>query len=85
MYNYLGYAYRKNGNLELSILSYKEALRLNPKHTEAHNYIGIAYLKSGNIDKAKFHLEKLKALCEAECKEYKSLKKQLNETLNYDD
>ena len=42
----------KNGNLEPAILSYgKEALRLNPKHTEAHNYIGIAYLKVGNIDK----------------------------------
>ena len=60
MYNYLGYAYRKNGNLEPAILSYKEALRLDPKHTEAHNYIGIAYLKVGNIDKAKFHLENLR-------------------------
>tara|TARA_B100001939_G_C16942355_1_gene618800 strand:- start:1639 stop:2097 length:459 start_codon:yes stop_codon:yes gene_type:complete len=84
LYNYLGYAYRKNGNLEPAILSYKEALRLDPKHTEAHNYIGIAYLKVGNIDQAKFHLGKLKELCEAQCKEYKSLKKLLNETLNYD-
>ena len=82
LYNYLGYAYRKNGDLEPAILSYKEALRLDPKHTEAHNYIGIAYLKAGNIDKAKFHLDKLKKLCDAECKEYKSLEKLLNETLN---
>ena len=83
LYNYLGYAYRKNGDLELAILSYKEALRLNPKHTEAHNYIGIAYLKSGNIDKAKLHLEKLEKLCEKKCIEYKNLEKLLNETLNY--
>ena len=84
LYNYLGYAYRKNGNLEPAILSYKEALRLDPKHIKAHNYIGIAYLKVGNIDKAKFHLGILKELCGAQCKEYKSLKKLLNETLNYD-
>ena len=84
LYNYLGYAYRKNGNIETSILNYKEALRLNPKHAEAHNYIGIAYLKVGNIDKAKFHLEKLKEICESKCKEYKSLKNLFNEALNND-
>ena len=60
LYNYLGYAYRKNGNLEPAILSYKEALRLDPANTEVYNYIGIAYLKVGNIDKAKFHLENLR-------------------------
>ena len=82
MHNYLGYAYRKNGDLEIAILSYKEALRLNPKHTRAHNYIGMAYLKLGNIDKARFHLEKLAQLCEERCKEYKTLKKLFYETFN---
>ena len=44
LYNYLGYAYRKYGDLKSSIVNYKKALKLNPSHTEAHNYIGIAYL-----------------------------------------
>ena len=81
LYNYLGYAYRKNGNLVLSIKNYKEALNLNPNHSEAHNYIGIAYLKIGQIYKAKKHLKILEGLCEAKCKEYKSLEAQLNKIL----
>ena len=82
LYNYLGYAYRKSGNLELSIQSYKEALRLNPNHLEAHNYIGVAYITGGKIDKAKHHLKILKELCGSKCKEYKSLEAKLNNTLN---
>jgi len=81
LYNYLGYAYRKNGNLVLSIKNYKEALNLNPNHSQAHNYIGIAYLKIGQIYKAKKHLKILEGLCEAKCKEYKSLEAQLNKIL----
>ena len=81
LYNYLGYAYRKNGNLVASIQSYKEALRLNPSHAEAHNYIGIAYLKKGNVDQAKFHLKKIKEICKGKCAEYKNLKKEINKTL----
>ena len=82
LYNYLGYAYRKYGDLKSSIVNYKEALKLNPRHTEAHNYIGIAYLKTGNIENAKLHLEKLKDLCKAKCEEYKSLELLISETLN---
>ena len=81
LYNYLGYAYRKNGNLVLSIKNYIKALNLNPNHSEAHNYIGIAYLTIGKIDKAEKHLKILEVLCEAKCKEYKSLEAQLNEVL----
>ena len=52
LYNYLGYAYRKNGNYLLAIKNYKEALNLNPNHSQAHNYIGLAYIKIGNLEKA---------------------------------
>jgi len=32
--NYLGYAWRKSGNLDLAFKHYNEALRLDPKHRE---------------------------------------------------
>src|SRR5207249_5744732 len=38
--NYLGYAWRKSGNLDLAFKHYNEALRLNPRHKGAHEYIG---------------------------------------------
>ena len=78
LYNLLGYAYRNISNFDLSIESYKKALDINPNHLGAHNYIGITYLKIGNIDKSKGHLQKLKDLCKGKCKEYKNLKKELN-------
>ena len=78
LYNLLGYAYRNSSNFDLSIESYKKALAINPNHLGAHNYIGITYLKIGNVDKSVGHLQKLKDLCKGKCKEYKSLKKELN-------
>ena len=81
LYNYLGYAYRKSGNLALAIKNYKEALRLNPNHSEAHNYIGIAYITEGRIEKAIYHLKILEELCKAKCSEYKSLEAKLNKIL----
>jgi len=38
--NYLGYAWRKSGNLDLAFKHYNEALRLDPRHRGAHEYIG---------------------------------------------
>ena len=81
LYNYLGYAYRKSGNLEAAIRNYKKALRLDPDHVEAHNYIGIAYIQLGNISKANDHLKIIEKLCEANCKEYRSLENKLNKIL----
>ena len=81
LFNYLGYAYRKKGDLELSIKSYKKALKLDPNHLEVHNYIGIAYLRKGEIEKTKLHLQTLKDLCKSKCDEYKNLEKELKEFL----
>jgi Flp pilus assembly protein TadD len=73
--NFLGYAYRKSGNLDLAFKHYNEALRLNPKHRGAHEYIGEAYLMQGNLAKAKEHLGQLDKLCVFGCDEYTDLKK----------
>ena len=47
--NYLGYAYRKTGKLDLAFKHYHQALAPNPRHRGAHEYIGDgeAYLLKG--------------------------------------
>jgi Flp pilus assembly protein TadD len=73
--NWLGFAYRKSGNLDLAFNHYHEALKLDPRHRGAHEYIGEAYLMKGDPAKAKEHLAALDRLCFFGCEEYDDLKK----------
>jgi Flp pilus assembly protein TadD len=75
--NLLGYAYRKQGQLDPAFRHYERALKLDPKHRGAHEYIGEAYLMSGNLSKAREHLAELDKLCTLSCIEYTTLKKEL--------
>jgi Flp pilus assembly protein TadD len=77
--NWLGYANRKSGNLDLAFRHYNEALRLDPKHRGAHEYIGEAYLMQGNVGKAKEHLTVLDRLCLFGCEERTELRKAIAE------
>jgi DNA-binding SARP family transcriptional activator len=54
---------------------YNEALRIDPKHRNAHEYIGEAYLMVNNPAKAKEHLAALDRLCFFSCEEFTDLKK----------
>jgi Flp pilus assembly protein TadD len=73
--NYLGYVYRKSGNLDQAFKYYNEALRLDPDHKGANEYIGEAYLMVNNLPKAEEHLARLNKLCFFPCSEYSDLKK----------
>jgi Flp pilus assembly protein TadD len=73
--NYLGYVYRKSGDLDQAFKYYNEALRLDPGHKGAHEYIGEAYLMVNNLPKAEEHLARLNKLCFLPCDEYSELKK----------
>ncbi|MCX7151789.1 MAG: tetratricopeptide repeat protein [Proteobacteria bacterium] len=79
IHNYLGYAYRKSGNLDAAFKSYAEALRLDPKHKGAHEYVGEAYLLVNNLSKAEEHLAALDKICFFSCEEYRDLKKDIEE------
>lgn len=79
IHNYLGYAYRKSGNLDAAFVAYREALRLDPQHKGAHEYIGEAYLMANNPAKAEEHLAMLDRICFFSCEEYRDLKKALEE------
>ena len=72
-HNWLGFAYRNNGDLKRAFAEYEEALRLDPQHKGAHEYLGEAYVIAKNIPKAQEHLAALEKLCGQSCPEYKDL------------
>lgn len=77
--NFLGYAYRMSGKLDLAFKHYGRALELNPKHLGAHEYIGEAYLMTNNLPKAEEHLAALKRYCARVCEERDDLEKAIAE------
>jgi len=77
--NYLGYAYRHAGQLDLAFRHYQRALHLNPRHRGAHEYAGEAYLIVHKLAKAEEHLAALQKVCLIPCEEYEDLKKKIAE------
>jgi len=78
--NWLGYAQRKQGNLNAAFAAYNQALKLNPNHKGAHEYIGEAYLMAGDVAKAEKHLAELQRLCSPiPCEELKDLQRAIQE------
>lgn len=77
--NYLGYAYRHTGQMELAFKHYQRALELNPRHRGAHEYVGEAHLIVNNPAKAEEHLAALRRICLIPCEEYEDLKKAVAE------
>ena len=77
--NYLGYAYRHTGQMDLAFKHYERALQLNPRHRGAHEYIGEAYLMANELAKAEAHLGALEKICLIPCEEYEDLKKAIAE------
>lgn len=76
-FNWLGYAYRNQGNYEQSFANYNKALAIDSRHRGAHEYIGEAYLKTGDVARAEEHLKRLDSLCTFGCAEYTELKNKI--------
>ena len=70
---WLGYAYRKQGKLELAFRHLNAALKMDPNHRSAHESIGETYLLAGDKAKAQEHLAALAKICGTGCEEYKDL------------
>ncbi len=77
-HNWLGYAYRKTGDMKNAFAEYEEALRLDPGHKGAHEYAGEAYVIAKNLPKAQEHLAALEKLCGRSCPEYKDLEEAID-------
>src|SRR5262245_19200818 len=75
--NYLGYAYRNNGQLDAAFMHYERALALSPRHRGAHEYVGEAYLIVNNLAKAEEHLAALGRLCLIPCEAFDELKEKI--------
>jgi Tfp pilus assembly protein PilF len=73
--NYVGYAYRKLGDYDLSKVWYDKALAADPNHVRTWEYYGLWHLEQGNKLKARDFLEKIELLCGTPtCQEYVDLK-----------
>lgn len=78
-WNWLGYAYRRSGQLPLAFARYERALALDPGHRGAHEYIGEAYLMDKRPEMAERHLKRLEELCRGGCEELDDLKRAIAE------
>ena len=76
-HNYLGYAYRKQGDYERALKHYQKALELNPHHRGAMEYLGEAYLELKQPEKAQSLLDQLAWECQRagqqNCEEWQDL------------
>ena len=80
IYNYLGYASRKQRapNFEKAESYYLKALKIDPNHIGALEYLGELYNETGRVDKASELLEKLKIVAGENSEEYIELFEVIN-------
>lgn len=71
--NYLGYAHRKAGRIEVGLGYYKAALRIDPDYTLVREYLGEAFLQKGDLKNAKIQLNEIEKRCGSDCAEYAEL------------
>jgi len=72
-YNYLGFAYRKKGDVKQAAANYETALKLNANHKGALEYQGELFLKLNKTEDAMKNRARLQVLCPTGCAELKEL------------
>ena len=78
--NFLGFANRKAGRLEVGIGYYKQALAIDPNYTLVREYYGEALLMKNDLEGAKAELTKIEELCGSrDCEEYLDLAEEIAE------
>jgi tetratricopeptide (TPR) repeat protein len=75
--NFLGYAHRKSGRVNVGLGYYQEALRIDPNYTLVREYLGEAYLQIGDTAKAKDQLSEIERRKGRDCVEYRVLSAQI--------
>ena len=77
-HNYIGFCYRKSGQLKDAQAAYNRVFAINPEHRGALEYQGELFLKLGDLQSAKRNLEKLIKICGKECKESSELQRAIS-------
>lgn len=75
--NFLGYAHRKSGRVNVGLGYYQEALRIDPNYTLVREYLGEAYLQIGDMAKAKNQLAEIEKRKGKDCAEFRVLSAQI--------
>jgi tetratricopeptide (TPR) repeat protein len=70
---YLGYSYRKLGQVDLGLSYYHQALALDPDDVDAREYLGEGYVATGQIDLARTQLAEIEQRCGTTCEQYEEL------------
>jgi len=73
--NYIGYAYRRLGQVGPAMQHFQQALVLNRRHRSAHEHLGELYLILGEPAKAEQQLARLEDICLVPCVETDDLKR----------
>ena len=72
--NFLGFAHRKAGRLEVGIGYYRQAIEIDPAYPLVREYYGEALLMKGDLDGARAELATIETLCGSRtCEEYEDL------------
>jgi cytochrome c-type biogenesis protein CcmH/NrfG len=73
-WNELGHAHRQLGELDVALVEYGKALKIDPRHRGAHEYLGETYLQMGDVARAEQELKALDSICLLPCEQYTDLK-----------
>lgn len=71
--NYIGYSFRKLGQLDKGIRYYAKALAIDPDYVRAREYLGEGYVAAGKLDEARQQLSEIERRCGTGCEEYQQL------------
>lgn len=71
--NYIGYSFRKMGELDKGIRYYAKALAIDPNYVRAREYLGEGYVAAGKMAEARDQLHEIEKRCGAGCEEYVQL------------
>ena len=80
--NYIGYSYRKSGQIDKGISYYQKALAIDPNYVLVREYLGEGYIAAGKIDLAKAELVQIASRCGTTCEEYQDLAEELQKVPN---
>jgi tetratricopeptide (TPR) repeat protein len=80
--NYLGYSYRKSGQIDVGLTYYKKSLAIDPDYVLVREYLGEALIQKGDIAGAKAQLVEIEARCGKTCEPYVDLAAELSKVTN---